>query len=715
MANKISCIVDTGGTGDYTSLNSADASNFNATGVNLVSNDEFIECICKCTDGNADTAAVDLTGYIASIIHNLTISVALGYYHRGIYPSSGNVYRLEISNSTGLILRNAYTIIDGVVVGIITSNAYQYGILLADETDMTLRNCVIKRVGGTSTHIFGIGIYNMASGTHLIYNNIVFDFSQASNRGIRDSTAGGTSANILNNTFVNCRTAIERANVIMLLQNNIAIACQATAFFGTYAADSGHNMDDFNISTNAFGATWSTGTTDGTTTDKLVHSTATFITDGVQIGSIVKNTTSGTEYATVTAVDSEIQLSLSADIIITGENYSVYKNLYTSAADTAIFAHPSSDDYLLLPITGLMADDSPAYRKGADLSDIFTTDILGNTRVGWDIGAHELPTQTREVDIDTGGNGHYTSLNSAESNIDGATIPKDLVTMDEKLLFSCRASAGAADTTIVAIDASMTTDTTHNFTIQAAANSRHHGVYPTSGNVYRLEARLRIDDSYTQIIGLAIQDNAQTGSHIAVGIYASAITFDSLIIKVTSTSASLTDYGIAFSSAITTTNDCYVRNCIIYYTSYNIGSVKCLYQGEAGIMVYADNNTILGGSIGIQRAHGTLTANNNLVFDCVDCFNGTMTSALNNAYSEGPDPGTGGLDISSYAASDIFFNAAGNNYLLKEGSPVIGKGTNLSNIANPVDRDILGHSRGGSIDIGAHQYRTKTNLRIIAR
>jgi hypothetical protein len=64
------------------------------------------------------------------------------------------------------------------------------------------------------------------------------------------------------------------------------------------------------------------GTTDGaTTTDKLIDSTASF-TSTVAVGTTIKNTTDVTQ-ATVDSVDSDTQLTLSADIMATGEDYVV--------------------------------------------------------------------------------------------------------------------------------------------------------------------------------------------------------------------------------------------------------------------------------------------------------------------------------------------------------------------------------------------------------
>ena len=61
------------------------------------------------------------------------------------------------------------------------------------------------------------------------------------------------------------------------------------------------------------------GTTDGVTASKLIDSTASFTTNIV--GYIVY---SGTDVATVTAVDSATTLSLSADIMVSGEAYTIY-------------------------------------------------------------------------------------------------------------------------------------------------------------------------------------------------------------------------------------------------------------------------------------------------------------------------------------------------------------------------------------------------------
>ena len=67
----------------------------------------------------------------------------------------------------------------------------------------------------------------------------------------------------------------------------------------------------------------STGTTDGTTANKLVNSGAAFDTDGTAVGDVVLNTTDTTR-AKITAIDSATTLSLDADIMISGEDYEIW-------------------------------------------------------------------------------------------------------------------------------------------------------------------------------------------------------------------------------------------------------------------------------------------------------------------------------------------------------------------------------------------------------
>lgn len=65
-----------------------------------------------------------------------------------------------------------------------------------------------------------------------------------------------------------------------------------------------------------------TGTTTATTASKLVDTSENFTTRGIKVGDKIKNTTD-TTYAIVTAVDSATTLSISADVMASGENYTI--------------------------------------------------------------------------------------------------------------------------------------------------------------------------------------------------------------------------------------------------------------------------------------------------------------------------------------------------------------------------------------------------------
>lgn len=66
------------------------------------------------------------------------------------------------------------------------------------------------------------------------------------------------------------------------------------------------------------------GTADGTAANKLILSTATFILDGVEVGDVVFDITGGSS-TTVTALDSNTQLSVADDIFVGGDNFLIMK------------------------------------------------------------------------------------------------------------------------------------------------------------------------------------------------------------------------------------------------------------------------------------------------------------------------------------------------------------------------------------------------------
>lgn len=89
-------------------------------------------------------------------------------------------------------------------------------------------------------------------------------------------------------------------------------------FWESYQVGWGNTVSDIKVTD---GSVLDSGTADGTSTYKLVDSSQNF-TSTVKIGNIVYNTTDDS-FANVTAVDSNTQLTLDADIMASGEDYEI--------------------------------------------------------------------------------------------------------------------------------------------------------------------------------------------------------------------------------------------------------------------------------------------------------------------------------------------------------------------------------------------------------
>jgi len=118
-------------------------------------------------------------------------------------------------------------------------------------------------------------------------------------------------------------SAIELNNI--LYQANINETGTTTNYDETlisWAAQDPPNSLKTNFGTSKYGeGLVDSGTTDGVAANKLIQSGQNFLTT-VTVGDVIYNTTDGT-YALVTAIDSDTQLSISADIMASGEVYRI--------------------------------------------------------------------------------------------------------------------------------------------------------------------------------------------------------------------------------------------------------------------------------------------------------------------------------------------------------------------------------------------------------
>lgn len=148
------------------------------------------------------------------------------------------------------------------------------------------------------------------------------------------------------------------------------------------------------------------GTTDGTTTDKLVQSGQNFQTT-VEVGYCVHNTTDDT-FAYVTAVDSDTTLSLDSDIMIAGEDYTIY----------ATPALPSN----FVECDGSVLSDADSVFDGATLPDLNAGTyrmLRGAISSGATGGAdtHTLTTDEMPAHTHT-----YNHVNFSDSNEAGGSL-----------------------------------------------------------------------------------------------------------------------------------------------------------------------------------------------------------------------------------------------------------------------------------------------------
>lgn len=140
-----------------------------------------------------------------------------------------------------------------------------------------------------------------------------------------------------------------------------------------------------------------TGTTTGTTANHLIDSSETFA--NIAVGFSVKNTTSGNEYAIVTAVAAN-DLTLDTDIMITGENYEINPIwVGTAVVGTWNFADGGK-----ITITSANQGDEASFEND-----------VGQR---WDVA--NFTTLTGKIDLDT-----YDSINNSiliSFDLDGTQV-----------------------------------------------------------------------------------------------------------------------------------------------------------------------------------------------------------------------------------------------------------------------------------------------------
>lgn len=165
------------------------------------------------------------------------------------------------------------------------------------------------------------------------------------------------------------------------------------------------------------------GTTDGTTTDKLVDSSQNF-TATVKAGMIVHNTTDDT-FAYVSAIDDDSTLSLAAD---PGDGKGSGSDIFVSGENYIIYQTPSLPDGWL-ELNGQTISDSDSPYNGVTLPDVngenkFLRANSNSTGTGGaathTLTVDEMPSHTHDLKTNTSATGGTTYpagiLDSGTSN-----------------------------------------------------------------------------------------------------------------------------------------------------------------------------------------------------------------------------------------------------------------------------------------------------------
>jgi four helix bundle suffix protein len=354
---------------------------------------------CQTTDGSADTAAATIDGWTTSDTNYIKIwtDPSEPYRHQGKWDETK--YRLTISNDSGITIEERFVRIYGVQIFIQATNGNtQHGINLdnnAGSSGEIIVDSSIIRGNPANTYDYhrGISIWNAGTGTGIkISNNIIYDFKGGNySAGILagHDDGGSIEAYLYNNTLYNNDSGIySYTSGDVTAKNNLVQNC-TDGFYGTFDSASTYNITDLSAADGAFGTTADSGTTDSAAANKLIQSGQNFTTT-VKVGMIIANT-SDTEYTYVTAIDSDTQLSVNDNIMESGDNYTIYTNMYGNVA----FEDEDNDDF------HLDSSDTVAKNKGANLyadgSLAITTDIDNNARPNsatlFDIGADENITK----------------------------------------------------------------------------------------------------------------------------------------------------------------------------------------------------------------------------------------------------------------------------------------------------------------------------------
>lgn len=261
----------------------------------------------------------------------------------------------------------------------------------------------------------------------------------------------------------------------------------------------------------------------------------------------------------------------------------------------------------------------------------------------------------------------YASLNAAEAGFTDASHVNNtnLITADIQANIVCYYDDD--DDTVESASTTINFGTTGTdtylavYTPQGGTESindqRHDG--KVTVNKYRIttsNADVIINQElFTRIIGLQLTiDSATTGSTRRIISSAAAAGAGATITHNIGCYTNSNSNGgrIGFVTGGDVTNNSYIVNNIIFDV------IDQAFEGTGGDDTnFMYSNHAIDSGVGFKTGENDTTAKNNVAFGCTDAYQGTwQAGSINNAYDEGTDPGSSGIDISADAGTDLFLD-----------------------------------------------------------